>query len=80
MTDETPRQRPRTSVRRSKPPKNPKKKSFPSGRWLWFVVIVFVAGAGWWFMRQDVDEVPDEFAGLETGAVVDSPLAGDRAR
>ncbi|MCK9996996.1 MAG: GerMN domain-containing protein [Candidatus Krumholzibacteria bacterium] len=79
MTDEIPRQRPRTSVRRSKLPKKSRKKSFPSSRWLWFVVIVAVAGAGWWFLRPDVDEVPDEFADLETGSVVDSPVSGDRA-
>lgn len=75
MTEENKSQRPRTSVRRAKPPKKQKR---ASGRLLWIVVILAVAVAGWWFLRPAVDETADEFGVLE-GGVVDAPLAGDRA-
>jgi len=76
MNEERPRQRPRTSVRRPPPPR---KKSRARGRLLWFVVIVAVAAAGWWFLRPGVDEVEDEFAGLDASGVANTPVAGDRA-
>ncbi len=79
MTEEKPRQRPRTSVRRSKPPRKPQKKSFPSGRWLWFVVIVAVAAAGWWLLRPAGDEGEGDFPDLDTQGVAEGPVAGDRA-
>jgi spore germination protein GerM len=75
MTDQNQGPRPRTSVRRAKPPKKTKR---PTGRFLWILVIVAVAVAGWWFLRPTVDETEDDFADFEGGAV-DAPMAGDRA-
>lgn len=77
MTEENRPQRQRPSVRRQRPPV--KKKRTSRGRFLWFVVIVAVAVAGWWFLRPAGDEVEDDFAGLDDSGVVDAPLAGDRA-
>lgn len=75
MTEERPRQRPRTSVRRQRPPR---KKGSPNGRLLWVVVIVAVAASGWWFLRPDGDG-RDDFADLGTQGVVDATVSGDRA-
>ena len=77
MTEERPRQRPLTSVRRPKPPQ--KKKSSFNGRLLWFVVIVAVAASGWWFLRPDRGGRDDEFAELDTQGPVEVSLSGDRA-
>ena len=76
MTEEKRPQRQRPSVRRPRPPV---KKRQSRGRFLWFVVIVAVVVAGWWFLRSGTDQVEDEFAGLDGIGVVDTPLAGDRA-
>ena len=76
MTEERPRQKPRTSVRRQG---SPRKKSSSNGRLLWAVVIVTVAASCWWFLRPDGDGPDDDFADLGTPAVVDATLSGDRA-
>ncbi len=77
MTDQRPPQKPRTSVRR--PARPPRKKKKSGGRFLWLVVIAAVAAAGWWFLNKGADEGGSEFDDLGTGAVVEAPLAGDRA-
>ncbi len=77
MTDQRPPQKPRTSVRR--PARPPRKKKKSGGRFLWLVVIAAVAAAGWWFLNKGADEGGSEFDDLGIGAVVEAPLAGDRA-
>lgn len=72
-------QRHRPSVRRPRPPKKPAKKSRPTGRVLWLIVLVAVVAGGWWFLRPGVEEVTDDFGDLGGDEMVDSSVAGDRA-
>jgi hypothetical protein len=80
MSDEQSGQRSRPTVRRSRPPKKkPKPDKRATGRFLWVVVLLAVAGGGWWFLKPGIEEPGDEFADLGDGLVTDATLAGDRA-
>lgn len=72
-------QRQRPSVRRPRPPKKQKVKKRATGRLLWIIVLLAVAGGGWWFLKPDLEEVGDDFSDLDSGALVDVTVAGDRA-